>query len=238
MEQKEQRVYVTENEEQASLTNLIDYSSQIEQAVQAGEIRAFEEVIEQILKEFKETRFLSLRQLLHFEKEYQMMSHRWMKKYHVPYSVTDQIEKQIDSFFDKNGTFQLDQYIDRKKREISLFLKAVKRHSLQKNKNVIDEIEQYLQANFDRDVKLQEIADRFYLSREYISRKFKQEFDENISDYLVKIRMNKAKSLLKNSQLKSYEISNMIGYKDDKYFRKVFKKTEGITPNEYRASYI
>ncbi|MGK0700807.1 helix-turn-helix domain-containing protein [Priestia flexa] len=88
--------------------------------------------------------------------------------------------------------------------------------------------------NYDRDVKLQEIAERFYLSREYISRKFKQEFQENISDYIVKVRMTKAKSLLKNEQLKIYEVANMIGYQDDKYFRKVFKKLEGLTPNEYR----
>ncbi|MEK1830957.1 helix-turn-helix transcriptional regulator [Priestia megaterium] len=73
-------------------------------------------------------------------------------------------------------------------------------------------------------MKLQEISERFYLSREYISRKFKQEFQENISDYMVKVRMNKAKSLLLNEELKIYEIANMIGYHDDKYFRKVFKK--------------
>lgn len=94
-----------------------------------------------------------------------------------------------------------------------------------------------MQSHFDRDVKLREISDHFYISREYISRKFKQELNVNISDYLVRIRMNKAKSLLKNSDLKIYEIANMIGYQDDKYFRKVFKKVEGITPNEYRDQY-
>ncbi|WP_078408605.1 response regulator [Priestia abyssalis] len=234
----ELRVYTEEVEKPMLLTNLMDYSSQIEQAIQTGEIRVFEEIIQNLLKEFQESRTLSLRQLLHFEKEYQVMSHRWLKKYEVPYFVTDHVEKQIDLFFDQQGTFQLEQYTNRKKREIALFLKIVKRHSPQKNKNVIAEIEQYLQANFNRDVKLQEIADRFYLSREYISRKFKQEFNENISDYLVKIRMNKAKSLLKNSQLKIYEIANMIGYQDDKYFRKVFKKIEGITPNEYRGLHL
>jgi YesN/AraC family two-component response regulator len=99
------------------------------------------------------------------------------------------------------------------------------------------DIEKFLLDHYDRDVKLQEIADIFYLSREYISRKFKQEFGENISDYMMKIRMQKAKSLLKNSPLKIYEIANMIGYQDDKYFRKVFKKAEGITPNEFRSAY-
>jgi two-component system response regulator YesN len=230
-----ERVFTKEVEKQAPLINLMDYSSQIEQAVQTGEPDVFEEIITNMLSKCRENRFLSLGQLLHFEKEYQVMSHRWLKKYEVPYSGTEQTEKQIDPFFNEYGMFQLEQYVKRKQREIALFLKIVKRRSLQKNKNVIEEIEQYLQSNFDRDVKLQEIADRFYLSREYISRKFKQEFNENISDYLVKIRMAKAKSLLKNSQLKIYEIANMIGYQDDKYFRKVFKKIEGVTPNEYRT---
>lgn len=238
LDKREARVYVRENDSEAPLTNLLTYSSAIELAVQAGEIGAFDEVIEQITKDFTESCFLSLKQLLHFEKEYQVVCNRWLKKYNIPTTVSDEIEKIIDVFFDQNGTFQLDQYIERKKREISLFLKLAKRRSVLKNVNIIYDIERYLQANFDRDVKLQEIADQFYLSREYISRKFKQEFAENISDYLVKIRMNKAKSLLKNSQLKIYEIANMIGYQDDKYFRKVFKKVEGITPNEYRSSHL
>ncbi|UZW66470.1 AraC family transcriptional regulator [Priestia flexa] len=124
--------------------------------------------------------------------------------------------------------------MNRKQREIVRFLNIVKRDKQKNNRDIIYEIEQFLQMNYDRDVKLQEIAERFYLSREYISRKFKQEFQENISDYIVKVRMSKAKSLLKNEQLKIYEVANMIGYQDDKYFRKVFKKLEGLTPNEYR----
>ena len=116
-------------------------------------------------------------------------------------------------------------------------LKESYQHAIsgQTDPKIIYEIEKYLLANFNRDVKLQEISTHFYLSREYISRKFKQEFNVNISDYIVNIRISKAKSLLKNSQLKIYEVANMIGYQDDKYFRKVFKKVEGITPNEYRA---
>jgi two-component system, response regulator YesN len=94
-----------------------------------------------------------------------------------------------------------------------------------------------VQENFNRDVKLQEIYGNFYISREYISRKFKQEFNVNISDYIVNLRMEKAKYFLKNSQLKIFEIANLIGYQDDKYFRKVFKKVLGITPNEYRTSF-
>ncbi|MFP5112425.1 response regulator transcription factor [Bacillaceae bacterium C204] len=234
----ENHVYVQGNLHSHPLRNLMDYSSHIEMAVQAGEIGAFVEVIHQIESDFTKDHFLSLKQLSHLENEYLVISNRWFKQYHLPVLAAEDIEKRIDLFFDESGNFRLEDYKQRKIREIAIFLKKVKKGTLQKQSNIIYDIEKYLQANFDRDVKLQEISEQFYISREYISRKFKQEFNVNISDYIVKFRMKKAKSLLKNSQLKIYEIANMIGYQDDKYFRKVFKKVEGITPNEYRESYL
>jgi two-component system response regulator YesN len=97
-------------------------------------------------------------------------------------------------------------------------------------------IEEYLKQNYQQDINLQEIADRFFLSREYISRKFKQEFHETITDYLAKIRIEKAKELLENPHFKIYEIAYHVGYHNEKYFSKVFKKLIGLTPNEYRSS--
>ncbi|WP_257967982.1 response regulator [Peribacillus deserti] len=238
MDKEAVRVYLEEREQDAPEINLLSHSAAIELATQAGEINAFEEVFDNITRDFRERSFLSWNQLIQFEKEYLVISHRFFTKYNIPYSLSEENEKRIDLFFDENGTFMLEDYIERRKREISLMLRVAKRHSRKRKSNILSDIEQYLQANFYRDVKLQEIADHFYLSREYISRKFKQEFNENISDYIVKIRINKAKSLLKNSQLKIYEIANMIGYQDDKYFRKVFKKVAGITPNEYRSSHM
>jgi len=232
------RIYVNETHANHALRNLMDYSASIDLAVQVGKMEAFDEVIHQITTDISAKNYLSIKQLLHVENEYLVISNRWFKYYHLPNVAIEDIQKRLDSFFDENGSFMLEEYIKRKKREIAIFLKKVNKSTLQKNSNIIYEIEKYLQANFDREVKLQEISDHFYISREYISRKFKQEFNVNISDYIVKFRMKKAKSLLKNSQLKIYEIANMIGYQDDKYFRKVFKKVEGITPNEYREAYI
>ncbi|WML38300.1 response regulator [Neobacillus sp. OS1-2] len=234
LEKSENRVHRQDVLSTATLRSLMAYSATIELAVQAGEIGAFEELLEQITKDYTENDYLSLKQLLHFENEYLLISNQWYKKYDIPIKVPDDIERRTDRFFDKNGTFLLDSYKQGIKREVTFFLKRVKQKASQKNRNVIVDIEKYLQANFDRDVKLQEISDHFYISREYISRKFKQEFNVNISDYIVKIRMERAKTLLKNSQMKIYEMANMVGYQDDKYFRKVFKKVVGVTPNEYR----
>jgi two-component system, response regulator YesN len=87
-------------------------------------------------------------------------------------------------------------------------------------------------------VNLQEIADTFFLSREYISRKFKQEYKLTITDYLTNIRMEKAMKLLENPYLKIYEVAYGVGYGNEKYFSKVFKKQVGITPNEFRQSLL
>ncbi|MDP4155644.1 MAG: response regulator [Bacillota bacterium] len=230
----ENKVYRQESQQENNL-NLLVYASDIELAVQAGEMGAFEGIFEDILQKFKEMKFLSLKQLMELVKEYQVICNRWLKHFNISLTYSQEAEAQIGRFFNENGVFQLDKFLKRKRREISLFLKIVKRQKHQESQKSIYEIEKYLQTNYDRDVKLQEIADRFYLSREYISRKFKQEFKENISDYVVNLRMQKAKYLLTNSQLKVYEIASMIGYQDDKYFRKLFKKVEGITPNEYRS---
>jgi len=78
------------------------------------------------------------------------------------------------------------------------------------------------------------MSERFYLSREYISRRFKQRFSVNLSDYIQTIRLNRAKELLSETEARIYEIALEVGYQDDKYFRKVFKKQFGMTPNEFR----
>ncbi|MEH7418356.1 response regulator [Neobacillus drentensis] len=238
LDDEESKVYRQDVIQPLLLKNLFSYSSEIELAIQAGEIRAFDDLIGKIAKDYTEGHSLSWGQLLQLENEYLVISNHWFEHFQITRKISDRIEYRVDQFFNQNGTFQLQDYIDRTIREVSIFLRKIKRKTVQKSNNVIYEIEKYLEANFDRDVKLQEISDHFYISREYISRKFKQEFNVNISDYIVKIRIKRAKALLKNSELKIYEIANMVGYQDDKYFRKVFKKVEGVTPNEFREIHI
>ncbi len=100
---------------------------------------------------------------------------------------------------------------------------------------LISEIINYIEQNYRNELSLQEIAHHFYVSREYVSRKFKQEFGINFSDYLTKYRIDKAKKLMLNPDLKLQHIAEMVGFNDVKYFSKVFKKQEGETPREYRS---
>ncbi|MNI67614.1 HTH-type transcriptional regulator YesS [compost metagenome] len=84
------------------------------------------------------------------------------------------------------------------------------------------------------DLSLQEIASQFFLSREYVSRRFKQVFHENQSEYLERVRIENAKILLTNQQYKIAFIAEMVGYPDSRYFSKIFSKLTGMTPREWR----
>lgn len=106
--------------------------------------------------------------------------------------------------------------------------------SSNKNKPIIDRILEYLNGHYSENFSLKKLAEEIYLSPNYICSLFKQEMGKNISDYLTDIRIEKAKELLKDHTKKVYEISNMLGFVDSRYFNKVFRKYTGMNLTEYR----
>ncbi|WP_068787318.1 response regulator transcription factor [Paenibacillus phocaensis] len=94
-------------------------------------------------------------------------------------------------------------------------------------------IRDYIDRNLST-ASLQTIADAVYLHPVYLSRLYKAETGEGISEYIQKQRMLKAAEMLKDESLKIYEISEQLGFKNAAYFSKVFREEYGKTPNEFR----
>ncbi|MHB1484284.1 MAG: response regulator transcription factor [Saccharofermentanales bacterium] len=112
------------------------------------------------------------------------------------------------------------------------------RHAKDKgNKKTMEISKAYIAANYNKDITLESISDNVHLSAAYFSRQFKNYFGENFVDYLINYRINKAKEFLKEGIYKANEVSKMIGFNDEKYFYKVFKKHSGFTPTEYKDIY-
>ncbi|WP_334073474.1 MULTISPECIES: response regulator transcription factor [Paenibacillus] len=107
----------------------------------------------------------------------------------------------------------------------------------QRESRKIGDMLAYIEQHYQSELSLQDLAAHFQVSREYISRKFKQEFGDNFSDYLTAYRIDKAKKLMRNPNLKVRRIAEMVGFNDVKYFSKVFKKQEGLSPREYRSKW-
>jgi two-component system response regulator YesN len=98
----------------------------------------------------------------------------------------------------------------------------------------IEDIVSYVEKYYMEELSLEKLSNVFFLSREHISRKFKQKTGMLLSKYVTKLRTDQAKRWLRETEKSIYSISLMLGYQDEKYFSKLFKKVVGMTPFEYR----
>lgn len=97
-------------------------------------------------------------------------------------------------------------------------------------------IKKYIKENYKRDISAGDVAGILGYSDVYFSKIFKQLFDDTFINYLTKIRIDKAKVLLKDVSFNIKEVGASVGYTDSNYFTKVFKRSVGMSPSEYRGS--
>lgn len=109
------------------------------------------------------------------------------------------------------------------------------RESENQGKKVLKKGLEYIEENFSEDtLSLNSVAGAIGVSGNYFSSVFSQEMQMTFIEYVTKKRMDKAKKLLRQSEMHSGDIAAEVGYKDPHYFSFVFKKTVGCTPREYR----
>ncbi|ANS74168.1 two-component system response regulator [Paenibacillus yonginensis] len=97
-----------------------------------------------------------------------------------------------------------------------------------------EDIKAYIDTHYFEDFKISLFTEKYYLSREYLMKRFKQQFGCGIHEYTQKVRMEKAKEMLGDPSLKIQEISEMLGYRDKNYFSKAFRNYYRMSPTEFR----
>ena len=124
--------------------------------------------------------------------------------------------------------------------KISLFQQRVSAAAEpeKQEERAITGITRYLQEHLAEEISLSILAEQFHLNPQYISQLFKSEIGVNFLAYLTNIRMERAKKLLLSTALSIGEISEQLGFGDYRVFTKVFKKSEGITPSQYRRDFL
>lgn len=93
---------------------------------------------------------------------------------------------------------------------------------------------EYIDENYYESLTLQQVAEQAAISPGYLSTLFNQELGIGIVDYQNQVRISHACVYLQQNYFKTYEIAYKIGFNDEKYFSKVFKKVMGVTPSEYK----
>ena len=106
----------------------------------------------------------------------------------------------------------------------------------QEERQVIRRGKEMITAQLDQDISLQLLAGQVHLNHRYLSALFKSETGQNLSDYVTQMRIERAKQLLKGTQMRVQDIAPLSGYPNVKYFLAIFKQSVGATPSEYREN--
>jgi two-component system, response regulator YesN len=108
--------------------------------------------------------------------------------------------------------------------------------NISRNSYLVKKALGYLAENYDKRVTLQDFADHIHVNGSYLSRIFSRETGETITEAVMRMKIDKARELLKDSRIKTYEVASLVGIEDPSYFSLIFKKHTGISPKEYKNS--
>lgn len=106
--------------------------------------------------------------------------------------------------------------------------------TMKNGRQIIEIVKKHVFEHY-QNVSLEEISQRFYLNKNYFCSLFKSATGENFTEFVTRVRMERAKWLLTHTDRKTYEIAGLVGYSDQRYFSKVFKKHTGQQPTEFRT---
>lgn len=105
------------------------------------------------------------------------------------------------------------------------------------NHNMVQKVIHYIERQLHTDLSLTQISEKVGLHPSYLSKIFKDETGATLSEYWTKARMERAMELIRNTDMKVYEVAEQVGYATPHYFIKIFIRHFGMTPHEYRVSY-
>lgn len=100
--------------------------------------------------------------------------------------------------------------------------------------HAVGRAKEYIDEHYSEDLTLQHVAGHVGISQGYLSSLFTKKLGYGFIDYVNIIRINHACVYLQQNYFKTYEIAYKIGFRDEKYFSKVFKKIKGVSPSQYR----
>ena len=105
----------------------------------------------------------------------------------------------------------------------------------QENNLLIKKAKEFMESNYNKNIHLEDVANAVCVHPNYLSSLFSRLTRQRLSEYLCRLRISKAKTLMQNPSFKIYEVAELVGYSDYRWFSKVFKHYEGISPAEYKG---
>ncbi|CAM4091914.1 response regulator [Paenibacillus alkaliterrae] len=153
--------------------------------------------------------------------------------------VSDDVYQQTLAEIERMLTTARD-YFDCKTKFVEILLHLmtiIKSNRTKKHEMVIEKCITYIDTHYMEDLSLETVSSQLFFSPNYLSMILKSHLGVTYTKYLTDVRLRKAVEMLENRDNKVYEIAAKVGFKDEKYFYRVFKNRFGVTPDEYRKSH-
>ena len=119
---------------------------------------------------------------------------------------------------------------------LAVIQEEIPRNYSEKNRGISQRVEEFIHEHFsDPGLSVRSLSDALNYSPNYLGNAFKREYGESINDYINKHRIRRAKEYMDRTDMRLYEIAFAVGFNDQHYFSKIFKKLTGLSPSEYRS---
>ena len=145
-------------------------------------------------------------------------------------SISEKFAIQIEK------TYSIQQLSDLQNKIYLDYCDAVNKFSLKKLNYPVRKAVEFIRMNLNQNLSLNVICNSINVHPHQLTKQFKKETGESITEYINKLRVNEAIYIMDNQNISITSIANMVGFNDINYFTKVFKKLKGITPSEYRKA--
>lgn len=148
----------------------------------------------------------------------------------------NELKAVMDRIFDASQRDDLSSRLHISGLICEFFSILMKNSATDRKKEFVDSALKIIDYNFCERISVEQIASRLNLDIAYFSRKFTEEVGTSPKKYILKKRIERAKELLRTTDANIFEISNSVGYDDQFYFCRIFKKNVGVAPSEYRKT--
>lgn len=157
---------------------------------------------------------------------------RELKEYKMLFvEEEEELEKMIQKVRFQSSYAKLKNHI---LKNLEIILEKVYASPANNEALIIGQVKKYIKEHYAKDISLEQMAGMVYMNRYYFSSFFKKETGQNFKKYLVEVRMAEAKKLLLEGTLKTYEIAELVGYKDVRSFSDKFKEVYGETTGAFK----
>jgi YesN/AraC family two-component response regulator len=171
-------------------------------------------------QEFPETRFIIISGYAHFS---------YAKKA-IHYGALDYLLKPVDEK-------ELNQALLSALRSLSPDFSPLRDEEIKKIMDAdraVEFIHAYIDKNYTQNIRISMFSEQFYFSKEYLARQFKARYHCGIYEYALQKRMERARELLRDPNIRIQDVARRVGYEDNNYFSKAFRSYYGISPSAWR----